>query len=885
MPLEVVQTTNTFEQWRQLTNRLAADVGNVDAIATPIVVAYDLVTDYVIGAPTTRSNSWAGTSAEVTASIHTNGSIYVLPDITDDTKRGTDYQVDDELVIPGNRLEGVSPENDLTVTVATVNGAGGILTFKDLAGTPQKSLKNIINKIRADVGDTSTLTTTATTVIGAVNEHETDIDDLDTSVTTLEAELGGSVATDYDGGSETTVIAALNAIAAVTDVSGLNNTYLRRAGVDAMTGTLNVAQHGITAGNNEFKITTGDPVADRLKINSAGQVGIGKDPVSTYAVDISGDTNSTKLFYGGTDTDSKYLNTTIDADDATKRIVAAPVQFGSSIEIEGTTTFSGDVAFGTTSFSGSSFTETIEDIVGAMVTSNTETGGFVSTYDDTNGKLTFAIDPVLDLSTTTLIGTWDKTATNGDALTNGHFQIQDDGTLWLTGVSEESNSIAANDFASGNTLYLETDTKKYIIKVNAVSSDTVSAVLIVKLGIDVIAGDVPDDQSMPATMAHADVPTDNVKIYRVKYATLNPDIMIGDKAIDFDKIRLSGTRSDGKILIYKDATGFTFSDFNDASTTVKGIIEIADTTESDTGTDTEKAMTPALVKARIDAIPDSSATVKGLIELATSGEASTGTDTTRAMTPALVKARIDAATPNSSTTKRGLIELATSTEASTGSDTSRAMTPALVKSRIDAATPNSSTTARGLIEIATSTEASTGTDSSRAMTPALVKARIDAAITAIPDSSTTVKGLIELATSGEANTGTDAVKAMTPALVKSRIDAAITAIPSSSETTSGLIELATSSEASTGTDSSRAMTPALVKARIDAATPNSSTTTRGLIEIATSTEASTGTDAARAMTPALVKSRIDAVNTWQTITQASYNSLSNKKSNVLYLIT
>ena len=188
--------------------------------------------------------------------------------------------------------------------------------------------------------------------------------------------------------------------------------------------------------------------------------------------------------------------------------------------------------------------------------------------------------------------------------------------------------------------------------------------------------------------------------------------------------------------------------------------------------------------------PDASTTVKGKIEIATGSEASTGTDTLRAMTPKLVKDRIDAAVsglttgtvPDASTTVKGKIEIATGSEASTGTDTLRAMTPKLVKDRIDAAVsglttgsiPDASTTVKGKIEIATGSEASTGTDTLRAMTPKLVKDRIDAAVSglttgSIPDASTTVKGKIEIATSAEAGLGTDTSRAMTPKLVADQI--------------------------------------------------------------------------------------------------------------------
>lgn len=67
----------------------------------------------------------------------------------------------------------------------------------------------------------------------------------------------------------------------------------------------------------------------------------------------------------------------------------------------------------------------------------------------------------------------------------------------------------------------------------------------------------------------------------------------------------------------------------DASDTVKGIVELATDVETQTGTDTARAVTPFGLASLI-----SSATRRGLVELATNAEASTGTDTARAITPA-----------------------------------------------------------------------------------------------------------------------------------------------------------------------------------------------------------------------------------------------------------
>ena len=279
----------------------------------------------------------------------------------------------------------------------------------------------------------------------------------------------------------------------------------------------------------------------------------------------------------------------------------------------------------------------------------------------------------------------------------------------------------------------------------------------------------------------------------------------------------------------------------DATDSAKGLIEIADSTEATEGTATDKAMTPALVKARIDAIPavgNASETARGVVELATTTEASDGTDTERAVTPAGLAER----TPDATETTKGLVNLASTSEASTGTNTTKAVTPEGLATR----TPDSSETDKGLIQIATSGDASTGTDNTKAMTPALVKARIDD-IPAQPDASATAKGLVELATNDEATTGTDTTRAVTPAGLAART-------PDASESAKGLVNLASTSEAGTGTNTTKAVTPAGLAAR----TPDATESAKGLVELANTAEANAGTDNTRAMTPALVKARIDA---------------------------
>lgn len=88
---------------------------------------------------------------------------------------------------------------------------------------------------------------------------------------------------------------------------------------------------------------------------------------------------------------------------------------------------------------------------------------------------------------------------------------------------------------------------------------------------------------------------------------------------------------DGTNWVNDDVAGST----PDASTTVKGIVELATDAEAITGTDTVRAVTPhALDAALDDRVVAASTTVSGIVELATTGEANTGTDSVRAVTPA-----------------------------------------------------------------------------------------------------------------------------------------------------------------------------------------------------------------------------------------------------------
>ena len=113
-------------------------------------------------------------------------------------------------------------------------------------------------------------------------------------------------------------------------------------------------------------------------------------------------------------------------------------------------------------------------------------------------------------------------------------------------------------------------------------------------------------------------------------------------------------------------------DLLDATESQKGISERATQAEVDTGTDTERYVTPSTLKS-------STATTdrKGVVELATSVETQSGTDTTRCVTPAGLAA------VTATETRKGLVERATESEVLLGTDYTRYVTPSTLKVKLD----------------------------------------------------------------------------------------------------------------------------------------------------------------------------------------------------------
>ena len=149
----------------------------------------------------------------------------------------------------------------------------------------------------------------------------------------------------------------------------------------------------------------------------------------------------------------------------------------------------------------------------------------------------------------------------------------------------------------------------------------------------------------------------------------------------------------------------------------------------------EAAVTQAQLAA---ATPDATTTERGLVELATDAEVLAGADAERAVTPRGL------AGLTASETRAGIVRLASRSEvqetaAPAGTDFSRAVSIGRLRKDLTA-TP----ARRGLVEMATNVEAQAGADTQRAVTAAGMRAHGDARYRDVVLSSAPVLGVVNL---------------------------------------------------------------------------------------------------------------------------------------------
>ena len=238
---------------------------------------------------------------------------------------------------------------------------------------------------------------------------------------------------------------------------------------------------------------------------------------------------------------------------------------------------------------------------------------------------------------------------------------------------------------------------------------------------------------------------------------------------------------------------------------------------------------------------------RGLVELATTTEADTGTNAQLAVTPAGVSAAIsdrlvrsDLIAGNNITLQPGTGNTVTIASTGAGAADGTADSVSFVFSGrtftgtvgrtvgndlTDTATlPIASASSFGVLEIATAAEVNTGTDDTRAVTPLRMADRLRRSdlvagnnITLVPGTGNTVTiestggggggsndgvaNTLDYAFSGRTFTGT--IGRSVGTALTDTVD-----IPAASTTAQGLIEIATPAEASAGTDNTRAVSPA-----------------------------------------------------------------------------
>jgi len=312
-----VTKANTFEEWRVKTNEIGTAIGDLDTLtsadsgATTIVAALN-VRDTEVEANT----ALIGTDA-----LWDAGNTYVT-------------------------LRKAINKNHADVeTIASTLGIGSAFSLSGYDGDETQLVAILDAQYAFDGGKAgaTNMTTTAQTLAPAIEEVHGEVNTINTNLGTITAAAMGTTASTV-GPAILELHGELTT--ATSNIAGIGAAYVAVAG-DTLTGLLTVreasgASPGIRAAT---ALTLGAGSGTTMTMNASQRLGIGAAPHATHKVDVNGNLNATTLSYGGTDL-------------ATKFVTAG---------------------------------EVFEDTVGAMFTGSTQTGGITATYDDTNGEIDLAI--------------------------------------------------------------------------------------------------------------------------------------------------------------------------------------------------------------------------------------------------------------------------------------------------------------------------------------------------------------------------------------------------------------------------------------------------------------------------------------------------------------
>lgn len=259
--------------------------------------------------------------------------------------------------------------------------------------TDADDLVSAINEFQSEIGRVEDFDATGTssnnlvdyvnlgsTIVSAINALK-DKADLNAD------ELGGIMADDYDG-PDTNVVAALNSLYNRSDLGTLDNVYIRRNGTLDMTGLFQIHSDGITSNGNNMLLKTGAADVTAVTINASNQnVGIGGTP-GTHKVKVTGSVNATTgLYWDGDSIDTRYVRT----DTGSAQTLAIDTTVTASINLNPSSGETVTIGGSEVTNDTYNFLEWVQDQVGDMVTSNVEERGISAVYDDSTGKLNFAI--------------------------------------------------------------------------------------------------------------------------------------------------------------------------------------------------------------------------------------------------------------------------------------------------------------------------------------------------------------------------------------------------------------------------------------------------------------------------------------------------------------
>ena len=250
--------------------------------------------------------------------------------------------------------------------------------------------------------------------------------------------------------------------------------------------------------------------------------------------------------------------------------------------------------------------ESIQDLVGAMFSSNTETG-ITATYQDADGTIDLVVSAISDVTV----------ADNTDNASHPLLFVSDAG----------SNQAIKVDGSASDAIVYNPSTQTLTVKNLTVSgTQTTNNVEIIETSNGVVFEGTTAD-AFETTLTAADPTADRDIVLPNKSGTvaLTADIVTANSSTN----GIGRVAAGGGIDVSVSSGVFTVS-AEDSSASNKGVVIVA----AGEGIDVTYSSGTATVAAE-----DASTSNKGVVELATAAEALTGSDTSRALTPSSFAAR------------------------------------------------------------------------------------------------------------------------------------------------------------------------------------------------------------------------------------------------------